>query len=46
MASTKGGKIIGGIGHTTHDILPWIIYGNAKDDTTTVGERFKGLIGK
>ena len=32
------------IGHFFVDVLPWIIWGNSADDTTTVGERIYYMI--
>jgi hypothetical protein len=34
------------IGHFKYDILPWIQYGNAPDDPSTVGQRIQAICGK
>lgn len=34
------------IGHFKYDILPWIRYGNAPDDPSTVGQRINAILGK
>lgn len=40
------GGFVGSAGHFVKDILPWIVWGNTPDDTTTVVERIMGLIFK
>ena len=37
--------ITGSIGHFFVDMLPWYIWGNSPDDTTTFTERFLGTFG-
>ena len=32
-------------GHFKYDIMPWIMYGNAADDPSTVGQRVTGIFG-
>lgn len=32
-------------GHFKYDIMPWIMYGNAADDPSTVGQRIVGIFG-
>ena len=33
-------------GHTIQDVLPWLLWGNAPDDSTTIKMRVKALIAR
>ncbi|MBR3895162.1 MAG: RHS repeat-associated core domain-containing protein [Clostridia bacterium] len=37
--------LIGIIGHGYFDVLPWVIYGNSEDDTTTIFDRIFAFFG-
>jgi len=45
VPSNKNG-IIGKIGHAAYDVIPWIVYGNSVDDTTTIFDRVGALMGR
>lgn len=43
VPSNKG--TFGWLGHTTKDIIPWILWGNSEGDTTTSLERIRRMLG-